>query len=64
MDSMIVKVIYKNQPQEVMITKGGMTREAISAAGIKSTDVKRIYVTGISVCWETPLRANDILFVE
>jgi hypothetical protein len=61
---MLVKVVYQNKVQEVMIAKNGVTRDAIKAAGIDYRKVTSITVTGINVCGDTTLRNGDYVYVK
>lgn len=63
-DHMFVKVVYKGKVDEVMISRGGVIREALSAANISSRDVINLTVTGIACCLDTELRPDDMVYVD
>jgi len=63
-DHMFVKVVYKGKVDEVMISRGGVIREALGAANISSRDVINLTVTGISCCLDTELRPDDMVYVD
>jgi len=63
-DHMFVKVVYKGKVDEVMISRGGVIREALGAANISSRDVINLTVTGIACCLDTELRPDDMVYVD
>ena len=63
-DHMFVKVVYKGKVNEVMISHGGVIREALGAASISSRDVINLTVTGIACCLDTELRPDDMVYVD
>jgi hypothetical protein len=63
-DHMFVKVVYKGKVDEVMISHGGVIREALGAASISSRDVINLTVTGIACCLDTELRPDDMVYVD
>ena len=63
-DHMFVKVVYKGRVDEVMISRGGVIREALGAANISSRDVINLTVTSIACCLDTELRPDDMVYVD